>query len=162
MLELYHRSLRCLIWLLAGISGCCLIGMILVTCLDILLRRFASAVPGAVDMVQIMGCLAVTTALPYTTAVKGHIAVEFLFRHLPLRLRIILDTCTRLMVMAAFIILSWRSWLLGLRMLHKNSVSMTQSIPLFWVLWVMSFSFAVVILVKIYNITHPGKELIRP
>jgi len=159
--KIYTKIVSTLVYAMAAVSGVSLLTIIGITCLDIILRRLGHSIPGAVDIVQVLGCLAVVAALPYTTAVKGHIAVEFFFRKLPRTTKVLLDTFTRLLVIALFAILCWRSFLVGLRYLKIGTMSLTLNMPLFWVLWLMSASFAVVILVKIFNITHPGKEMIH-
>jgi len=162
MWHFYRKFVTMLVWILAGIAGFCLLAIIAITSADIILRRFDLAVCGAIDLVQILGCLCITLALPYTTAVKGHIAVEFLFRNFNRRGKIIADTCTRSFGMLLFAILAWYSIISGQTMLQKNAMTLTLNIPLFWVYWLIAFSFCVVILVKFYHLTHPGKEMIRP
>ncbi len=161
MPKLFTKTLTAFVYALTAISGVSILLIIGITCLDIILRRFGSSIHGAVDIVKILGCLAVSCALPYTTAVKGHIAVEFLFRKLPFIWKIIFDTATRLMALVLFSILCWRSFVVGCRYHHLGTASLTLSIPLCWVLWTMSVAFFAVILVKIYNLTHPGKEMIK-
>ncbi len=158
----YAKIIRAIVLALAAFSGLCLLSLIAVTCVDIVLRRFQLALPGAVDLAQVLGCLCVATALPYTTSVKGHIAVEFFFRHLPRSWRVFFDTCTRLLSIALFAALSWQSFAHGITLKQTNKMTMTLNIPWFWVLWIMGVAFAIVILIKVYHLTHPGKELIRP
>jgi TRAP-type C4-dicarboxylate transport system permease small subunit len=161
MLKLYDKALTVFVYALTVVSGVSTLLVIAITCLDIILRRCGSSIHGAVDIVKILGCLAVVTALPYTTAVKGHIAVEFLFRKLPRFWKIFFDTVTRLLALVLFSILCWRSFMVGCRYHHLGTASLTLSIPLCWLLWAMSLAFFAVILVKLWNLTHPGKEMIR-
>ncbi len=158
----YERIVRPIVWALAAVSGFCLLLLVAVTCVDIVLRRFGLALPGAVDLAQVLGCLCVALALPYTTAVKGHIAVEFFFRRLPRRWQFIFDTFTRVLGIALFAILAWQSFVYGLELKQMHKMTMTLNIPWFWVLWCMGGAFVFVILVKLFHLTHPRKELIRP
>lgn len=147
---------------MAAIAGLCLLAIVIITCADILLRRFEHAVRGAIDLVQVLSCLCVVLSLPYTTAVKGHIAVEFLFRNFNRLGKVIADTCTRSLAIIFFATLAWHTFKHGNNMLNKNAMTLTLNIPLFWVYWTASFSFCVVIMVKLYHLAHPGKEMIRP
>jgi TRAP-type C4-dicarboxylate transport system permease small subunit len=162
MWHYYRKFVTYLVWLMAGVGGLCLLGIVFITGTDIVLRRFGQAVHGAIDLVQVLGCLCIALSLPYTTAVKGHIAVEFLFRSFNRLGKIIADSCTRSLAILFFATLAWQSFRHGNSMLNKNAMTLTLNIPLFWVYWVAGFSFCVVILVKLYHLAHPGKEMIRP
>lgn len=158
----YSKAVSLLVKVLMGLAGAGVIVMMLVTVCDVVMRRFGMPVPGAVDIVQIAACVCAVCALPYTTAVKGHVAVEFFFQHLPGPAKVLVDSTWRMAVIILYSIMSWRSLIYGQTLLRRNSVTLTLQIPMFWVLWLMSLSFAVVALVKFYNLAHPGKEMMKP
>ena len=152
-------------WLVKGlafIAGVNVLVMMGVTCMDVILRRFGLPIKGAVDIVIVAACLTAVCALPYTTAVKGHVAVEFFFQQLPSCLKPVIDGIWRTAVLVLYLVMSWHSMVYGFDMLGRNRTTLTLHIPLFWILWLMSFSFAVVALIKFYNLTHPGKEMMKP
>ena len=161
MWEVYRKAVSFLVYALAATAGAGVLVMLGVTCGDVLLRNFGCPIPGAVDIVQISACVAAVCALPYTTAVKGHVAVEFFFRKLPYVLHPWIDGVWRTAVMLIYAVASWRSLLYGSTLLRRHSVTLTLQIPLFWVLWLMAFAFAVTALVKLYNLSHPGKEMMK-
>ena len=161
MWESYRRIVSGLVRAMAAVAGVGIAVMIMATCLDVVLRRFGHPLVGVVDVVQIAACLSGACALPYTTAVKGHVAVEYFFQKFPRSVRIWVDAFSRGVAMLMFLYLSYRSWIYGKYLLRKGIGTLTLRIPLFWVLWVMSFTFIVVVLVKIYNLAHPGKEMIH-
>jgi len=45
---------------------------------------------------------------------------------------------------------------------QAGEVSLTLQIPMFWVAYVIALCCAVTVLVKIYNLSHPGREMIKP
>ncbi|MGI5923108.1 MAG: TRAP transporter small permease [Lentisphaeria bacterium] len=162
MWKMYHRGVSALVMGLAGISALSVVLMMLITCVDVIMRRFGQPLPGAVDIVSLAGCVSVVTALPYTTAVKGHVAVEYFFQKLPRLGRVLADSFCRTLVALLFCFMSWRCVVYGTALLRRGSVTLTLQIPIFWVWWLMAFSFAVVVLVKIYNLMHPGQEMMKP
>lgn len=101
-------------------------------------------------------------ALPYTTAVKGHIAIEFLFRRISKVQKVIIDTISRLMMLTLFILIIYFMIKHGLSLYRSGEVTSTVQLPVYWVPFWLALSFAVTSLVKIYHILHPGKELIKP
>ncbi len=160
----YTRLLRAVVYALVAVSGASVLAIMLVTCADVILRLRWINHPfvGAYDIVKIGGTLALATALPYTTAVKGHVAIEYFFHKLNRRGRLVVDSVIRLLAMALFAFLAWRSVLYGLDFQRTGQVSQTLQLPVFWVPHVIGFCCAIVVLVIGYNLVHPGREMIKP
>ncbi len=158
----YNWGLRWLVLLLAGCSGLAVLVIIGVTCLDVGMRIFGSALQGSFDIVQIAGALAVAFALPYTTAVKGHVAVEFFFQKLNRMGRIVVDSIVRVLVIALLALLAVQCVFYGISLKEANQVSLTLQAPMFWIPYVISGCLAVTVLVKIHNLIHPGRGMIKP
>ena len=161
-MNVFERTLRKLVLLLAVLAGLGLLTMMLVTCADIILRLFRISLIGAYDIVKIAATMTLACGLPYTTAVKGHVAVEFFFQKLGRRGRVVADTLIRLLTMVLFSVLTWQFIHYGLRLRRSGEVSMTLQLPVFWVPYVMAFSCAVVVLVTLSHLLHPGKALLNP
>ena len=99
MWETYRKIVSGLVRTMAAIAGIGVAVMIVATCLDVVLRRFGHPLIGVVDVVQIAACLSGACALPYTTAVKGHVAVEYFFQKFPRNVRVIVDAFSRFVPM---------------------------------------------------------------
>jgi len=162
VLELYHRGLRGLVKALAYLAGASLLIMVLVTSADVILRIFNLSLTGAYDIVKIAAAITMAAALPYTTAIKGHVAIEFFFHRLGRRGRVVVDALMRLAGMALFGLLAWGCIDYGNSLRQKGEVSMTLQLPIFWVPYVLAVSCALVVLIKIYHLSHPGKPMIKP
>ena len=160
----YTRVLRIVVYLLVAVAGVSVLAMMVITCADVILRLKWINHPfvGAYDIVKIAGALSLATALPYTTAVKGHVAIEYFFHKFNRRGRIVLDTFLRLLGMALFAFFAWRSVAYGLNLHRNGQVSQTLQLPVFWVPFVIGFCCAVVVLVIGHNLIHPGREMIKP
>jgi len=158
----YHRMLRALVRVLAGVAGASLMAMVVITSLDVILRKFSLSFTGAYDLVKIAAVITAAAALPYTTAVKGHVAIEFFFHRLGPRGRVVVDAVMRLGGMALFGLLAWGCLGYGESLRTKGEVSMTLQVPIFWVPYGLAASCALVVLVKLYHLTHPGKPMIDP
>lgn len=147
---------------MAGASGVAVLVMILVTCLDVVIRAFGGALTGSYDIVRVAGAMAIAFALPYTTAVKGHVAVEFFFHKLNRPGRVVVDSICRVLVIGLFVVLAWQCVKYGNTLRRNGEVSLTLQLPLFWVPYVISAALSVTVLVKIHNLLHPGREMIKP
>jgi TRAP-type C4-dicarboxylate transport system permease small subunit len=156
------RFLRGMVLAMAAIAGASLFAMMVVTCADITLRKLGFPLIGAYDIVKIAASLAIACGLPYTTAVKGHVAVEFFFHKLGRRGRTAVDAMARTLIMVLFSLLTWQFILYGAGLSKSGQVSTTLQLPIFWVPYVMAFSCAVVVLVTFYHLVQPGKTLLNP
>jgi len=160
--QTYTAVLRALVYALVIVSGIGIAVMIVTICADVVLRRFGNPVIGAYDIVKIAGAITLATALPYTTAVKGHVAIEYFFHKLNRTGRIIVDTLVRSLGIGLFGFLGWRSFLYGGEMMRSGQVTQTLQLPIYWLPWVIGVCCVVVMLVILYNLTHPNREMIKP
>jgi TRAP-type C4-dicarboxylate transport system permease small subunit len=156
------NTLRKLVFLSAALAGLGLLAMMAVTCVDVVLRKLGHPLPGAYDLVKMAAALTMACALPYTTAVKGHVAVEFLYRRLGQRGRVVTDTLIRMLIMGLFGLLTWQLVLYGAAIRSSGEVSMTLQLPVFWVPYVMAGPCVLVVLVTLYHLLHPGRALLEP
>lgn len=162
VIELYYQALRALVKALAWVAGAALMVMVLATSVDVVLRKLGMPLTGAYDIVKIAAAISVAAALPYTTAIKGHVAIEFFFHKLGRRGRMVVDALMRLCGMTLFGLLAWGCIDYGNSLRLKGEVSMTLQLPIFWVPYVLAASCALVVLIKIYHLSHPGKPMIKP
>ncbi len=162
LISVYHRVLRTVVYILAAVSGLAILAMIVVTIADVLLRKSPWPIVGAYDIVQIAGGVAISAALPYTTAVKGHVAIEFLYHKLSQSGRLFLDIFLRVLSIGLFGWAAWQFVRYGQSFRAVNQVSQTLQWPIFWLPWLTAFCLVVMVLVIFYNMTHPGKAMIKP
>jgi TRAP-type C4-dicarboxylate transport system permease small subunit len=158
----YTGIVRALVLVMAAAAGLGILAMIAVTCVDVILRIFGTALIGALDIVKLAGAVTIAGALPYTTAVKGHVAIEYFFQKLSRFGRIAVDSVARLLAMVLFGLLTYKFIDYGMSLKRSGQVTDTLQVPVFWVPYVMSVSCAVVVLVIFHNLVHPGKETIKP
>ncbi len=160
-LPLFGRILVGLCHLMTGIACCALTGMMVLICLDVLMRLVGYPIKGVYDVVRIAGALTIACALPVTTAVKGHVAIEYFFRKFNRIGRICVDSMMRFLMIGAFVLASYESVGYGLRFLKNGQVTDTIEIPIFWIPWVLALSFAITALVVMFHLIFPGRDLIH-
>ena len=154
--------LRVLVRVLAIIAGAAILVMIGVTVTDIILRIFKTGIKGAYDIVRIAGVISVSCSLPYLTAVKGHIAIEFLYQHFSKVGRTVLDTLFRIISLGLFGFLVVYCIKHGLGQLASGQMMMTLKIPIFWIPFLIGFNSLLMMIIILYHLIHPGKEMIKP
>jgi len=120
-------------------GAACLVGMTLLTCIDVVGRAFRHPVFGSVEIVGFMSTLAVAMALPFTHRVKGHIGVEILVRMLPSRWRTLIDLCTNVLSLGLFALVTWRMAVYAHTMQQSGEVSMNLELPEYAIIYVVAF-----------------------
>jgi TRAP-type C4-dicarboxylate transport system permease small subunit len=158
----FFNAVRKIILFFAFVSGAAVFVMIGVTVADICFRLFRSGITGAYDIVCLAGAVAVACALPYVTAVKGHIAIEFFYQKAGRKGRKVLDSFFRLLVLALFALLAYRNIGYGLYLLSTGQVMLTLRIPIFWLPFLLSLVFVLLFIITFYHLLHPGKGMIKP
>ena len=147
-----------------GMTALACLGMaasILVVCADVALRVAGHPVKGAYDIVRIAGAVTIACALPLTTAVKGHVAIEYFFNKLNRGSRLVVDSCMRLVMIGCFLLAAYECVGCGLRFLRNRQVTDTIELPIFWLPWLMAAAFVMTAVVVVFHLVYPGRELIR-
>ena len=160
--EPFFDIIRKIILFFTYVSGFAVFVMIGVTAADVILRVFKIGITGAYDIVRIAGVIAITCSLPYVTAVKGHIAIEFFYQNFSRAGRIFLDSAFRIITLLLFGILIYRFFLYSSSLFSSGQVMPTLKIPVFWIPLMIGASFILVCLTVFYHLIHPGKEMIKP
>ncbi len=79
-IENYGKAIRALVYIMAALSDVSLLFIVVIVMADVIGRFLGSGIQGSTDYIRLAGAVVMGGALPYTTAVKGHIAVELIFR----------------------------------------------------------------------------------
>ena len=160
--NLFWSALRVVVMAFALVAGLALLAMVGIICVDIVMRLLGKSFAGTYDVVRFMGTIAIAGSMPYTTAVKGHVAVEYFFHKLHRIGRIIVDTLCRVIVVGLFSTFTWQCVQHGNSLRTAKEVSLTLGLPLFWLSYTIAAACLLTTLVVLYNLFHPGREMIKP
>jgi TRAP-type C4-dicarboxylate transport system permease small subunit len=158
----YATFLRGLVSVLAGLAGLAVAVMIVLTVGDVIGRRLGHPFKGTYDLVEVLGAISIIGALPYLTACKGHVAIEFIPHKLSRRGRMALATLVGSVCIAIYAFLTWRFVLYGIELKANNQGMVTLRWPVFWLAHLMAVCTAATILVILYQMVHPDQELMKP
>ena len=157
----FWRAVVWLCWAMTAISGIGLAAMIIVSCGDVILRTAGHPVKGAYDIVRVSGAVMIACSVPITTAMKGHVAIEYFFHKLTPRWRVAVDSAMRVLMIGAFAMAAYECAGYGFKFLRNSQVTDTIQIPIFWVPWLMALSFGVTTLVVMFHLVFPGREMVK-
>ena len=99
------------VWLnriLVLLAGTFLVGMVVLTCANILLRIVWVPVRGTFELMGFAGALVTAFALGYTQIKKGHISVDVLVETFSPRLRRLLGYINNVICCAFFVLAAWQ------------------------------------------------------
>ncbi len=130
------------IWMQA-IAAISLTLIILMTTVDVLARLFGKPLPGAVEIIAILGGIVAGFTTPITSWMKGHIQVDFVLNWLPRWARNAVEAATRCVAIGLCLLVSWNCLKIGTDFWIKGEVSGTLLVPLFPVCYGLATCFFV-------------------
>lgn len=140
-------------------GGFCLVGMMSLTCVDVVGRFFGHPIFGSVEIVAILTTLALSMGLPFTHETRGHVGVEILVRLFPVRTQAIIELCTNVFSFALFGLVTWRMAVYAYTLQKSGEVSMNLKLPEYLVIYAMSFCLIVLSLIILQDIILNIKKL---
>jgi len=167
------RSSQELAKVMYWIAGVAIICMMVLTCVDVLLRLCVTIyhttkwefliplkpIPGTYELVCFMGSVAVSFAMAHTSVEKGHVAVSFIVAFFPDRVQAVIETITTCFGLAFFILLAWRSILYAGDLIAMNEVSLTLQLPFYPFVYGVAFSAFAVCLVLLSDLMKNLREV---
>jgi len=161
-MDLLDRLLERFVSIFRILGAASLTGMMLMTCLDVILRGMGSPILGAVEIVGFMATIVLACALAPTQREEGHIGVDLLVRLFPERVQYWIQVVTSLLGTGLFVIVGWQTWEYADTMRKSGEVSMTLEFPnwifIFWV----SISFFALALVLLFDSLKAFRKAVRP
>ena len=130
-MEFLERNIKALSLAFNRIAALAVILMMLVTCIDVILRYFRLSIPGAYETVGLLGAVFASFSLAQTSLDKGHIAVDFFVSKLPVKIQKAIDSFNYLICLLLFLLISWQIFLYALDLKNSCEVSLTLQIPIY-------------------------------
>ena len=153
---------KIILWILDKmkiIGAACLVGMMLLTCVDVVGRAFGYPIFGSVEIVGFMATLAVVMAMPYTHQVQGHIGVEIVVRLFSEKTQTIIDICTGIASLMLFAVITWRMTVYANTMKASGEVSMNLELPEHVVIYVTAVCLLIFTLIILQDLIYNIRKL---
>ena len=153
---------KIILWILDKmkiIGAACLVGMMLLTCVDVVGRAFGHPIFGSVEIVGFMATLSVVMAMPYTHQVQGHIGVEIVVRLFSEKTQTIIGICTGIVSLILFAVVTWRMTVYASTMRESGEVSMNLELPEHLVIYVTAFCLLIFTLIILKDILNNIRKL---
>jgi len=143
-MEKLTRFLRQVFWILNVVGGCALVGMMLLTSADVILRSLGKPILGCYELVGFLGAVAITLPLAQTTIERAHVAVQLLVIRMSVMGRKIVFIVTSIMSLFLFSMVAFEAVRYGNDMRLSGEVSMTLRMPFWPILYAIGLCAAIV------------------
>ncbi|OQY58636.1 MAG: C4-dicarboxylate ABC transporter permease [Desulfobacteraceae bacterium 4572_88] len=158
-MNVFWKSIEWMMRMLKTAGAICLMGMTLLTCVDVVGRFLGYPIFGSVEIVGFMATLTVAAALPYTHQMKGHIGVELLVRTFSEKTQALIEICTGTLSLALFALITWRMGLYANTMQKSGEVSMNLGFPEYAIICVVAFCFLIFFLLILQDVIQNVQKL---
>jgi TRAP-type C4-dicarboxylate transport system permease small subunit len=131
--------------ILTLIGGVFLLGMIILTCANIFIRKIIGPIPGSFELTAFASAIVAAFALGYTQFSKGHIAVSILVDRYPKALRRFTDIINYGVCCILFSIAGW--YVVQKALILKNTGELSETLLIIYYPFVFAVAFGCFILV---------------
>ncbi len=143
------------------IAGIAISAMVLLICVDIILRLVAKPIYGAFEVTNWLAALAAAFAVAYIQTQKGHVPVDVVIMRLSKRARAIISSITTPLMVGLSGVISWQCVVFALYMRASNEVSQILKFPYYLLLYGVAFCFAMLALVFVAEFLNSLKQAVK-
>ena len=146
---------------LCWVSAACIVGMMLLTSSDVVLRYLGYPIKGTYDAVGLLGALVVALPIARTQVLNRHVSMEFMAQRKSRLARGIAQLITFALGIAAYALITWQLIAFAGKLRSVGRVSDTVEIPLYPFVYAIAFAFlltCLVLLVQLYGFVRAAKD----
>lgn len=150
-IKIIHSFSRKICW----VSMFTLIGMMLLTCTDVIFRYFGHPIKGTFDIIGLLGAVAVALPIAYTQLLGRHVTMEFIWPKAPKPIRLMIGGITSLLSIGIYGLIAWQCALLGTQQWRVGGLSSTIEIPLFPFVYIVALGCGLncfILLIDFYHV----------
>lgn len=143
------------------LAGGCIVGMMLLTSSDVVLRYLGYPIKGVFDVVGLLGALVVALPIARTQILNRHVAMEFMAHRKSRVLKATSRVFTLALSVGVYALITWQLIAFAAKLKAVGRVSDTVEIPLYPFVYAIAFAFLVnciVLAAQFYGALRPGKE----
>lgn len=145
-----------------GIAAAAVVGMMVLTCLDVVLRFFRHPIPGTYEIVGMLGAVFVSFSLARTSMDNGHIAVDFLVHRFPARFQHAIEAVNTGICTLLFAVLCRQCILYARDLKASGEVSMTLQMPIHPFVFGIAIGCAMLSVVLAVNCASYSLKVVKP
>lgn len=141
-----------LVVLLQRLAGILLLGMMFITCSDVVGNLFAYPILGSEEIVSLLAAVLLAFSLPAAHCNRAHIGIDLLYRILSPGKRRINDLFISLISAVFFGVTAWQCFLYAQDLYKSGEVSSTLQLPIYLILYAISISCFLLFLIALQEL----------
>jgi TRAP-type C4-dicarboxylate transport system permease small subunit len=141
------------------IGGIALVGMMLLTVVDVIGRFFKHPIFGSVEIVGFLATIIVAGALPHTYKIGGHVGIEILMQTTSPKTRARVRLITRTLTLILFSLITWQMFLHASELRQMGEVSMSLKFPTYYIAYILGFGLLIFSVTILETMVHDIMEL---
>jgi TRAP-type C4-dicarboxylate transport system permease small subunit len=126
--DIFVRRLCRFLLLIAGLT---LAFMLVFTLVGVVMRGFGKPILGDYEVISFLGAVVIGFSIPYTSLLKGHVAVDFMLELVSRRTRDRLRLATRVLAIALFLWMGWNFVVMSLDLIKSKEVTPVFKAPFY-------------------------------
>jgi TRAP-type C4-dicarboxylate transport system permease small subunit len=126
-----ERWLKRLCYIPLIIAGTALAFQLVFTVANVVMRGFQRPIVGDLEVISLLGAVVIGGALPHTTILKGHVAVDFLLEKLPRGVGHWLESVTGALNIALYGLIGWNLVIMSFDLIKSGEVTAVFRLPFY-------------------------------
>lgn len=123
------------------LSGTILVGMVLLTLVDVILRNFGHPITGSMEIIMYGGAMVFGFSIPYASLLKAQVQVDLIVEKLAPRTARAVNAITRVVGIALFLFVAWNFFVYGFDVKTTGETTASFKIPYYPIVFALAFSF---------------------
>jgi len=139
-------------------AGVILVGMVLLTLCDVILRNFGYPITGSMEIIMYGGAMVFGFSIPFATLLKAQVQVDLIVEKLKPRSKKVVTIVTRVVGIALFLFVAYNFFLYGFDVKNTGEITSSFKIPYYPIVFALSFSFLFQSLTLVYDLVEVIRE----
>jgi TRAP-type C4-dicarboxylate transport system permease small subunit len=140
------------------LAGTILVGMVLMTLCDVILRNFGHPITGSMEIIMYGGAIVFGFSIPYASLMKAQVQVDLVTEKLKPRLRKAVTIATRIVGVALFLFVAYNFCVYGFDVKATGETTASFKIPYYPIVFAIAFSFLLQSLTLVYDLVEVLRE----
>lgn len=123
------------------LSGAILVGMVLLTLVDVILRNFGHPITGSMEIIMYGGAMVFGFSIPFASLLKAQVQVDLITEKLAPKTQKTVNAITRIVGIALFLFVAYNFFVYGFDVKATGETTASFKIPYYPIVFALSFSF---------------------